>query len=83
MPQSVFPHQTYRQCMNYSPYQCLNVILCVASVIRSVSRFHVATPVASMRKFASMLGLRDEEERVFVVACPRRLADVTVLREVT
>eukprot|EP00752_Nemacystus_decipiens_P011914 g10565.t1 len=36
----------------------------------------------SMRRFASSLGLGDEEERVFVVACPRRLADVTVLREV-
>lgn len=40
------------------------------------------TPMASVRKFASTLGVGEEEERVFVVACPRRLADVTVLREV-
>eukprot|EP00903_Cladosiphon_okamuranus_P017750 g16339.t1 len=36
----------------------------------------------SMSKFTSTLGLGDERERVFVMACPRRLADVTVLREV-
>lgn len=41
------------------------------------------TPMSSLRKFAATLGLIEEEERVFVVACPRRLADVTVLREVT
>lgn len=38
---------------------------------------------ASMRKFASGLGLADEGERVFVMASPRRLADVTVLQEVS
>ncbi len=39
---------------------------------------------SSMRKFASdVLGLAEEEERVFVMASPRRLADVTVLKEVS
>lgn len=37
---------------------------------------------ASLRDFASTLGLDDEKERVFLVACPLRLADATVLREV-
>lgn len=47
-----------------------------------------ARPVAvfffrsSMRDFASTLGLANEEERVFLMVCPRRLVDVTVLREV-
>lgn len=36
-----------------------------------------------MRKFASGLGLAEEDERVFVMASPRRLADVTVLKEVS
>lgn len=38
--------------------------------------------LASLRDFASTLGLDDERERVFIVACPLRLADATVLREV-
>ncbi|CAM9373933.1 unnamed protein product [Ectocarpus sp. 12 AP-2014] len=36
----------------------------------------------SMRDFASTLGLANEEERVFLMVCPRRLVDVTVLREI-
>ncbi|CAN0494355.1 unnamed protein product, partial [Ectocarpus sp. 12 AP-2014] len=36
----------------------------------------------SMRDFASTLGLANEEEKVFIMVCPRRLVDVTVLREI-
>lgn len=51
---------------------------CASPIIVSCCRF-----LSSMREFASTLGVNNEEERVFIVACPRRLADITVFSEVS